>query len=522
MSTTHSEDRAPTARRANRWIALAVVCISVAVIVLDGTIVNVAIPSIQLSLGVTSSQLQWIVDAYTLVFASMLLTAGTMGDRYGRRGTLMVGLTVFGGGSALAAFATEPWELIAFRALMGLGAAAIYPTTLSIITNMFEGTERGRAIGIWAALGGVGVALGPILGGVLLDRWWWGSVLLVNVPIVAVSLVLIWLFVPTSRDRDARSLDLIGFVLSIVGLTALLYGIIEGPHAGWSSTRVLTALVAGVAVLTVFVGWEKHAREPMLPLQFFKNARFSAASVALSMTFFSLFGFIFMLTQYLQFVRGLSPLQAGLRLAAPAIGLGIGSPLAPRLVERVGSKIVVAGGLLGASAMLLLLTSETVVSHDVLLAPVFGAFGLAMGMTMAPATESIMGSVPRSRAGVGSAVNDTTRQAGGALGVAVLGSILATRYNAQINRAAFPAPLATAAKQSIGAALEIAQRQPPAIATHLVELARAGFTSGMRLATFAAAIVVFAAALIVVRFLPARAPEDAARETSPRPPSRVS
>jgi EmrB/QacA subfamily drug resistance transporter len=488
----------------HKWLALAVVCVSVTVIVLDNTIMNVALPSIADDLHANSSQLQWIVDAYTLVFASLLLSAGTIGDRFGRRGTLMAGLAIFGAGSVLAAFSTSPWTLIGFRALMGIGAAAIFPTTLSIITNMFTGKDRGRAIGIWAALAGVGVALGPILGGALLDHWWWGSVLLVNVPIVVLSLVLIPIYVPTSRDPDARPLDPWGFVLSIVGLTALLYGIIEGPRLGWTSANVLAGIVIGVAVLTAFALWEHHTPNPMLPLDFFENPRFWSACVALSLTFFGLFGYIFLLTQYLQFVRGLSPLGAGLRLAAPALGLIIGAPLAPRLVERVGTKIVVAAGLFGAGTALLLLTGETVIAHDALLAPAFALFGLSMGMTMAPATESIMGSVPPSRAGVGSAVNDTTRQMGGALGVAVLGSVAATHYMSRIDSIRLAPSDASAARESIAAALQLAHRLPPASAARLAEAARAGFTDGIRLATLVGAASVFGAAFLVVRFLPAR------------------
>jgi len=488
----------------HKWVALAVVCVSVTVIVLDNTIMNVALPSIADSLNANSSQLQWIVDAYTLVFASLLLSAGTIGDRYGRRGTLMSGLTIFGVGSVLAAFSTGPWVLIGFRALMGIGAAAIYPTTLSIITNMFTGKDRGRAIGIWAALAGVGVALGPILGGVLLDHWWWGSVLLVNVPIVVVSLVLIPVFVPTSRDPDPRPLDPGGFVLSIVGLTALLYGIIEGPRLGWRSANVVTGLVVGLVVLSAFALWENHTANPMLPLEFFENPRFWSACVALSLTFFALFGYIFLLTQYLQFVRGLSPLGAGLRLAAPAVGLIVGAPLAPRLVEQVGTKIVVATGLFVAGAALLLLTNESVIAHDVRLAPVFALFGLAMGLTMAPATESIMGSIPPARAGVGSAVNDTTRQMGGALGVAILGSVAATHYMSRVGGLGLAPSDASTAKESIGAALRLAQRLPPAAAARLADAARAGFTDGIRLATFVGAVAVIAAAVLVVRFLPAR------------------
>ncbi len=494
----------PEAAPREHWIALTVVCLSVLVIVLDNTILNVALPSIERSLHASSSQLQWTVDAYTLVFASLLLTAGTLGDRHGRRGTLMTGLAIFGIGSGLAAFApSAPW-LIAFRSLMGFGAAAIFPTTLSIITNMFEGAERGRAIGIWAALSGVGVALGPIVGGVMLDHWWWGSVLLVNLPIVALSLILLPLLVPTSKEAHAPPVDPPGAVLSVAGLTALLYGIIQAPHDGWGSATVTISIAAGIALLALFTFNERRSEHPMLQLSFFRNARFSAASIALSLTFFGLFGYIFLLTQYLQFVRGLSPLGAGIRLAPPAVGLAIGAPIAPRIVERIGTKIVVTVGLSVATAALLLLTRTTVLAHDAWLAPSFMLFGFGMGLTMAPATESIMGSVPRNRAGVGSAVNDTTRQTGGALGVAVLGSLFATKYNASIDHLHLPAKTAGVARQSIGAALQLAQKLPASERVHLVQSAQHGFLEGIQLATFAGAAVVACAAVVVACFLPAR------------------
>jgi EmrB/QacA subfamily drug resistance transporter len=492
----------------HRWRALFVVCISVVVIVLDNTILNVALPSIERGLHASTSELQWTVDAYTLTFASLLLVAGNLGDKYGRRGALLTGLIIFGVGSGLAAFAPSATWLIAFRALMGLGAAAIFPTTLSIITNVFEGRERGRAIGIWAALSGVGIAAGPIVGGALLDRWWWGSVLLVNVPIVAVAIVLLLLYVPTSHDPEAPPVDIPGAMLSIAGLTAVLYGIIEAPRAGWSSAEVLVALGLGLVLLVAFVVWERHTDHPMLPLRFFRSRRFSAASVALSLTFFALFGYIFLLTQYLQFVRGLDPLAAGLRLAAPALGIIVGAPLAPRLVERVGTKAIVGVGLSIATAGMLLLSQTSILDDDLWLELVFVMFGFGMGLTIAPATDSIMGSVPRERAGVGSAVNDTTRQAGGALGVAVLGSLLATSYNSHIDSLRLPAAAAGAARSSIGAALEVAQRLGGVPGAVLAHAARAGFSSGIEMATLVGAGVVACAALIVILFLPNRPPAD--------------
>jgi EmrB/QacA subfamily drug resistance transporter len=496
-------------RTPHRWRALTVICLCVIVIILDNTILNVALPSIEESLHASASQLQWTVDAYTLTFASLLLVAGNLGDRYGRRGALLTGLVIFGVGSAMAAFASSAGVLIAFRALMGLGAAAIFPTTLSIITNIFDGDERGRAIGIWAALSGLGIAAGPIIGGVMLDHFWWGSVLLVNVPIVIVAIVLLLLFVPTSKDPHAPPLDTGGAVLATTGMTALLYGIIEAPREGWSSPGVVMAMLLGVVLLVGFVVRERSTDHPMLPIEFFKDRRFSAASVALSLTFFALFGYIFLLTQYLQFVRGLDPLAAGLRLAAPALGIMVSAPLAPRIAERVGTKVVVAAGLAVATVCMVLLSRTWILDDDLGLELVFVMFGFGMGLTMAPATDSIMGSVPRRRAGVGSAVNDTTRQTGGALGLAVLGSLLATRYNTRIDALPIPGPARDAARSSIGGALHVARAVGGDAGHRLVDAARAGFASGIQFATLVGAVVVAGAVVVVVLFLPNRAPDDA-------------
>jgi EmrB/QacA subfamily drug resistance transporter len=499
-------------RAAHRWRALAVICLCVTVIILDNTILNVALPSIARSLHASATQLQWTVDAYTLAFASLLLVAGNLGDKFGRRGALLAGLVVFGVGSGLAAFAGSATALIAFRALMGAAGAAIFPTTLSIITNIFEGDERGRAIGIWSAISGLGIAAGPILGGLLLDHFWWGSVLLINVPVVAVAIVLVMLFVPTSKDAHALPLDIVGAALATAGMTALIYGIIEAPSKGWTSTGVVAALVLGVVVLAAFVLRERSTDHPMLPVEFFADRRFSAASIALALTFFGLSAYIFLLTQYLQFVRGLDPLAAGLRLAAPALGILVSAPLAPRLAERLGTKTVVAAGLGVAAVTMVFLSRTAVLDDDVWLSAMFVVFGFGMGLTFAPATDSIMGSVPRERAGVGSAVNDTTRQVGGVLGVAVIGSLLVTRYNSRIDALALPAATRNTARSSIGAAFEVAQRIGGSAGQHLVEAARAGFVNGFQFATLVVAAVIAVSVVVVAMFLPNRATAPVAVE----------
>jgi EmrB/QacA subfamily drug resistance transporter len=489
-----------------RWWALAVLCLSLVVLAMDNTILNVALPTLARDLEATASQLQWMVDAYILVFAGLLLTMGALGDRFGRKLTLNAGLLVFAAASAASAFAGAPEVLIATRAAMGIGAALIMPATLSIITNTFPPTERGRAIGVWAGVAGLGIILGPVIGGWLLERLWWGSVFLVNVPVVALAMLAGWPLVPNSRDPNATPLDPIGALLSMVALVALVYGIIQAPADGWTDPVILAAFAAAAVLAVAFGWWERHTQHPMLPMAFFGNPRFSAASGAIAMAFFALFGSVFLLTQYLQFVLGYTPLQAGVRIL-PIAALVVAAPLAARLTERVGTKLVVVAGLLLVAGALWLLSTVQLSDGYGLVATALALLGCGMGLTMAPATESIMGSLPLAKAGVGSAMNDTTRQVGGALGVAVLGSILASSYGAAIQPALrdAPPPIAQTAGDSIGAAATIAGRLGPA-GQGLLEAARSAFLQGMGDAVRVGAGVAALAALLVLLFLPARAP----------------
>ena len=302
-------------------------CFSLLVIVLDNTILNVAIPTIVRDLDATNSQLQWMVDAYTLVFAGLLLTGGSLGDRFGRRGALQVGLVIFGLGSLASAFATSSGQLIATRAFMGIGGAFIMPATLSIITNVFPPRERGKAIGVWAATAGLAGVLGPLTGGFLLEHFYWGSIFLVNIPIVIVGLLAGVFLIPTSKDPSAPRLDPVGAVLSIVGLSVLLYGIIEAPQDGWTDPKILMCFFVGLAVLGMFLVWEARSDHPMLDVRFFQNARFTAASVGIMMVFFAMFGATFLLTQYFQFVLGYTPLETGIRFLPIALCMMVLSPL---------------------------------------------------------------------------------------------------------------------------------------------------------------------------------------------------
>jgi EmrB/QacA subfamily drug resistance transporter len=440
-----------------RWSALLVLCLSLVIIGMDNTILNVALPTLARDLGASVSELQWIVDAYILVFAGLLLTMGAVGDRFGRKLALNIGLVVFAAGSVASAFAGSAEVLIASRAAMGIGGALIMPATLSIITNVFPPHERGRAIGMWAGVAGMGIVLGPVIGGWLLEHFWWGSVFLVNVPIVAVAILAGWPLVPASRDPKATPLDTVGAGLSIVALAILVYGIIEAPENGWTAPLTLSAFAIAAILFLALVWWERRVEHPMLRMDFFRNPRFSAASAAITLVFFALFGSVFLLTQHLQFVLGYSPLQAGLRVL-PVATVVVAAPLSARLVEVIGTKIVVAAGLFIVGAALTLLSTVDVQSGYGLVAASIAGLGTGMGFTMAPATESIMGSLPLAKAGVGSAMNDTTRQVGGALGVAVLGSILASSYGAAIQPAlqGLPPQLAQGAGDSIGAAQMVA------------------------------------------------------------------
>jgi EmrB/QacA subfamily drug resistance transporter len=497
-----------------RWWILGVLCLSLLIIVVDNSILNVALPTLarpesQGGLDATNSQLQWMVDSYVLVFAGLLLTAGSLGDRFGRRGGLQTGLVIFGLGSLLSAMASSPGQLIATRAVMGIGGAFIMPATLSLITNIFEGAERGRAIAIWAGVAGLAVAIGPLTGGFLLEHFYWGSVFLVNLPIVAFALVAGVLIMPTSKDPSAPKLDLVGAGLSITGLVALVYGVIEAPSEGWTDSTILAAFGGAAVLLTAFLLWERRSSHPMLDLNFFKNPRFTTASASVTVLFFTLFGVIFLLTQYFQFVLGYSPLQAGIRLLPMALTMMVVAPLSARIVERIGTKVVVATGLLlVAVGVLSLVQLDVATGYENIFWRLI-VLAVGMGLTMAPATESIMGSLPLAKAGVGSAVNDTTRQVGGALGVAIIGSVLASTYGTQVGDAVagqpLPSGVANEAQNSLGFALETAGRVGGPAGDALAATARTAFVDGMHQGFVLAAVVAFVGAIVALVWLPARA-----------------
>jgi EmrB/QacA subfamily drug resistance transporter len=501
-----------------RWLTLAVLCISLMVIGLDNTILNVALPTLAHGtelggLGASGSALQWIVDSYTLVFAGLLLTMGSLGDRFGRYKFLTIGLVVFGTGSALSAFAPSAAVLIVTRSLMGIGGACIMPGTLSILTNVFRDPgERARAIGVWAGVAALGVGIGPVAGGALLTHFWWGSVFLVNLPIVITALILGFFLVPDSYDKTTPRLDPVGAGLSIVSLGVILWSIIEAPSHGWTSPEIVTGFVVGTMLVLAFLLWERSYSSPMLDLKFFRNPRFSAASAAIMLVFLALFGTIFVATQYLQSVLGYSTLKAGAILIPQSLALMIFAFLSPRWVARFGNKAVVAVGLSLVAVSLLGFLTLDVGSSAMHVILVTALMGVGMGNVMAPATESIMGSLPREKAGVGSAMNDTTRQVGGAIGVAVMGSLVSSHYGpklASLLGNSVPAPIVNAARDSVGRAVaSVSDPQHPVAANihaQVVNAAHQSFIGGMHLAAFVAALIVGIAIAGVVIWLPARA-----------------
>src|SRR5262245_53837442 len=501
---------------ARRWKTLGVLSLSLFIIGLDNTILNVALPTLQDEFHASASKLQWMVDSYLLVFAGLLLVFGTLGDRFGRKRALQAGVSIFGLASLFAVVADSANQVIGVRAAMGVGAALIMPATLSIIANLFDGEERGKAIGIWAALAAVGIGLGPLAGGLLLEWFDWWSVFLVNVPVAAAALLLGIRYVPESRDPRPGSFDVLGAALSTAGFSILVYAIIEAPERGWTSGLVLGSLGASSVLLGAFLWWERRADQPMLDLGFFRNARFSVGTAAVSVAFFALLGGIFALTQYLQFAHGYSAIEAGALMSPMALGLMIGAGSSSKAVKRLGRSRVVAAGLTGLALFLGLTTFWDPQTGTFTLAAWFFGLTLAMGWVMAPATEAVVGAVPAAKSGVASATNTVARMVSGALGVAIIGSLVSSLYSHDIDGSlgALPPHAQAAAEDSIGAASAIAAQLPPDAAAGLLAAAGDAFTQAMGIGLLIAAALAAATAVVVARFLPAREPvTDAERDS---------
>ena len=502
-------------RTAAKPLILIALLLASFVINLDTTLVNVALPTLTRALGATTSQLQWVVDAYNLVFAALLLTSGSLSDRFGRKGLLLAGLAVFGLASLAGGYATAPSGLIAARAVMGLGAALTFPATLSLLTGVFTGRkERALSIGLWGATAGLAIALGPIVGGFLLGHYSWPSIFYTLGPVSLAVIALAAWFVPGSKDLEPSRLDFPGLILSSGFMGLLIYTIIEAPGRGWTSAMSLLGFAAAAAALTAFIVLERRTSQPMLDVRLFANMRFSAASASVTVAFFTLSGFIFLMTQYFQFVRAYSPLSAGVHLLPVAVSVAAGSVAGTRLAVRFGTKVIVTAGLTLQAAFYFWVASDITPTFPYgLIAVQMVVYGLGMGLTSAPATESIMGAVSARQAGVGSAVNDSTRLLGGTLGVAVIGSVYASLYASRLTAslpAALPPALANLARQSVGAAFGLSGqlaaqgRSTAAAAVH--QAATSAFDHGLSVGCVVAAAIALAGALLAAAFLPAQPP----------------
>ena len=448
-----------------RKAILAVLCLSLVLIVASVSSLNVAIPSIVEALDASQTEQLWILDSYALVFAGLLLPAGALGDRYGRKGALLVGMTVFGLLAIVGSLVSSAPLLIAVRAAMGIGAALIMPATLSIITNVFPAEERGKAIAVWAGFAGAGGAIGSLSSGALLEAFEWEAVFLVNVPIVLLAIALIARLVPTSRDESHAKLDPVGSVLSIIGLVSLVFAIIEGPEKGWTSAIVLGGFAVAVVGLTAFVLWELRNEHPMLDPRLFKLRGFSTGAITITLAFAVMFGMFYVMTLYLQFALGYSALGAAVRILPFAVTMVIVSPRSPLLVERFGQRTTVVAGLLIQASGFLLASRLDLDTPYVVIALSMMLMAGGMGMLMPPTTAAIVASLPPDKAGVGSAVNDTTREVGGAIGIAVLGSVLASGYRSGLGGIVdlLPAEARGFVEDSIAGALRVRSRRRPAL-----------------------------------------------------------
>jgi EmrB/QacA subfamily drug resistance transporter len=492
-----------------RWVILGVLVVGLLAIVIDNTVLNVALKTIANpvgGLGASQSELEWAINSYTLVFAGLLFTFGVLGDRIGRKRMLIAGLALFGIGSLLSAYAHSPDQLIAARAAMGLGGAAVMPQTLSIISNVFEPHERARAIGIWASAVGIGVAIGPVLGGLLLAHFWWGSVFLINVPVTVIGAAAVFALVPESRNPNPGKIDYLGVLGSIVGLVLLVYGIVQGGDgASWTSAGVLGPALGGLVVLGLFAWYESRIAHPSLDVRLFRDRRLSASVGAITLLFFGFGGVYFFTSFYMQNVRGYTPLDAGLLTIPFALGQFVMAPRSASLVSRYGARAVGVGGMLASALAIAGYASLGTASPIWILAVLFGIQGAGVGVAMPAATAAVMDVLPRERAGAGSALTNTARQVAVALGVAVLGSILAQSYRGTMapTLAKLPAGARDTAGQSISATQAVAGQLGHA-GRFLLDPANAAFVDAMRITTLVAAGIAVLGGLVVMRWMPGR------------------
>ena len=522
MSTDTRKTGKEMGVRRSRWWALAALVVAALVVGLDATVLVTALPTLSAKLGATTSELQWIMDAYTLALGGLLLPAGVLGDHFGRRRLLILGLLIFGVASVVASQMTSATGLIFMRALMGAGSAVIIPVMLSILPSMFSEEERPRAVAVATAGVFLGLPLGPLVAGWLLTHFDWGSVFLINAPVIVIALLGVWFLVPESRERGAPRLDWAGAVLAVAGVTVLVYAVIEEPADGWTDARVLAGLAGGAVVLAVFVAHELRTRSPLVDLRLFLNRRFTWSTVGFVVIGFAMFGLMFVLAPYVQIVQGNDAQATGIRLL-PMIGTLIaGALISDRLTARLGTRVMVSGGLLVTSAGLALLSRAGADTGYDLVAAALAVMGLGMGIGMPPAVDAILSAVPPAQTGGGMGLQRTLQQLGASLGVAILGSILNSAYRGGLSGhlAGLPAQVQEAAQGSVAGAAAVARHLPGPDASALLRASHEAYANGMAEVMLVSTGVVVAGALLVALFLPARAAHTESQDAVPVAKSR--
>ncbi|MEU1024118.1 DHA2 family efflux MFS transporter permease subunit [Streptomyces sp. NPDC005900] len=480
MTATTAESSAAPPRHPQRWLILGVVCLAQLVVLLDNTVLSVAIPSLTRELDASTSDIQWMINAYSLVQSGLLLTAGSSADRYGRKKLLLAGLALFGAGSFVAAFAQSSGQLIAARAGMGVGGALLMTTTLAVVVQIFDDTERVKAIGVWSTISSLGFAVGPLLGGFMLNHFWWGSIFLINVPVAVLGLLAVAKMVPESKNPRGDRPDLLGALLSTIGMASVVYAIISGPEHGWTSSHVLVAAAVGVLVLGAFVLWELRIPYPMLDMHFFQNQRFIGAVAGSVLVAFGLSGSLFLLTQHLQFVLGYEPLEAGVRtapLAVTIVALNL-SGLGAKLHTKLGTPTTILAGMSAIAAGLLAIALLGGDNYGGMLAGLI-LMGAGIGFAMPAMANAIMSAIPLEKAGVGAGVNGTLAEFGNGLGVAVLGAVLNSRFASLVAVSAASFPAAMAAAKSAGERERIADAFASGLETSQLVGAAAVFLGGV-------------------------------------------
>ena len=495
------QQEAPSWRR---WLILAVMSVGTLIVFIDNTVVNTALPAISTELGASTSTLQWIIDAYVLALVGLLLLGGSLGDRFGRRRWMIIGLVIFGAASVFAALSTGAEQLIVARGLQGVGAAFVLPATLSIITNTFPRGERTKAIGIWAAVGALGIGLGPVLGGFLVDNFSWSAVFWLHLPVIGLALVGM-IVVPESRDDRQLGLDIPGAILGTAGVTAFIYAIIQGNELGWTSIEILGAFALAIGFIGAFIVVELRSDHPMLPLRFFRQNDFSGAVLSIGLIVFAMLVVFFYLTQFFQIVQGRSALEAGLLIVPASLAMMFAAPMSAIVAKRFGPRINVLAMSVAMITGVLLLTQLTVTSDVVLPLIALGIFGLGIGLGMPALTDTVMASVPERDAGVASAVNDVSREFGGALGIATIGSLVAGVYRSNVEGvlpAGVPAEVVELVGESIGVAAVVARELPAELGQALMTAANGAFMDAMNLGFVISGVVLTSSVVIAFTLIP--------------------